>query len=182
MAQIIQGVMDTVVSSCTTCLLTFILFSRFVTNDVTNYFSIRFLRLIPGHHQTAHRDVRKPQIAWRTRQTLIRMHIEITEGVTKFNVFSVRGSVHRNTILTYIQQDATLHSLFYLETALHVSGGTSTHHRECIQLYLQHLVFVTPLLLPATIVAVSTKAYVCGCRQLSATTDVRKTRRRNYSF
>src|SRR5215475_10619210 len=31
----------------------------------------------------------------------------------------------------------------YLETALHVSGGTSTHHQERIQLYLQHLVFVT---------------------------------------
>jgi hypothetical protein len=35
----------------------------------------------------------------------------------------------------------------YLETALHVSGGTSTHHRERIELYLQHLAFVTPLLL-----------------------------------
>ena len=54
-------------------------------------------------------------------------------------------------ILIYIQQDATLHSLFYLETALHVSGGTSTHQQERIQLYLQHLVFVTPLLLPAAI-------------------------------
>ena len=41
---------------------------------------------------------------------------------------------------------------FYLETALHVSGGTSTHHQERIQLYLQHLVFVTPLLLSAAIV------------------------------
>jgi hypothetical protein len=37
----------------------------------------------------------------------------------------------------------------YLETALHVSGGTSTHHLERIQLYLQHPVFVTPLLLSA---------------------------------
>jgi hypothetical protein len=37
----------------------------------------------------------------------------------------------------------------YLETALHVSGGTITHHQERRQLYLQHLVFVTPLLLPA---------------------------------
>jgi hypothetical protein len=55
-------------------------------------------------------------------------------------------------ILIYIQQDATLHSLFYMETALHVSGGTSIHHQERIQLYLQHLVFVTPLLLPAAIV------------------------------
>jgi hypothetical protein len=55
-------------------------------------------------------------------------------------------------ILIYIQQDAKLHSLLYLETALHVSGGTSTHHQERKQLYLQHLVFVTPLLLPAAIV------------------------------
>ena len=38
--------------------------------------------------------------------------------------------------------------LLYLKTALHVSGGTSTHHQERIQLYLHHLVFVTPLLLP----------------------------------
>jgi hypothetical protein len=40
----------------------------------------------------------------------------------------------------------------YLETALHVSGGISTHHQERTQLYLQHLVFVTPLLLSAAIV------------------------------
>jgi hypothetical protein len=31
-------------------------------------------------------------------------------------------------------------------------GDTSTHHQERIQLYLQHLVFVTPLLLSATVV------------------------------
>jgi len=41
----------------------------------------------------------------------------------------------------------------YLETALHVSGVTSTHHQERIQLYLQHLVIVTRLLLPAAIAA-----------------------------
>jgi hypothetical protein len=40
---------------------------------------------------------------------------------------------------------------FYLETALRASGGTSTHHQERKQLYVQHLVFVTPLLLPAAI-------------------------------
>jgi hypothetical protein len=55
-------------------------------------------------------------------------------------------------ILVYIQQDATLHSLFYLESSLHDSGGTITHHQEHKQLYLQHLVYVTALLLPATIV------------------------------
>jgi len=47
----------------------------------------------------------------------------------------------------------------YLETALHVSGGTSTHHQERMQLYLQHLVFVRPLLLPAAIAAVDTVVY-----------------------
>jgi hypothetical protein len=40
----------------------------------------------------------------------------------------------------------------YMETALHVSGVTSTHHQERIQLYLQNLIFVTPLLLSAAIV------------------------------
>jgi hypothetical protein len=57
-----------------------------------------------------------------------------------------------NSIPNYIQQDATLHSLLYLETALHISGGTSTHYQERMHLYLQHLLFVTPLLLPAAIV------------------------------
>ena len=60
--------------------------------------------------------------------------------------------MHLKNILIYIQQDATLHSVLYLETALHVSGGTTTNHQERKQLYLQHLVFVTPLLLSAAIV------------------------------
>ena len=63
--------------------------------------------------------------------------------------FMLRYTYIASLILIYIQQDATLHSLFYLETALHVSGSTTTHHQERKQLYLQHLVFVTPLLLPA---------------------------------
>jgi hypothetical protein len=66
--------------------------------------------------------------------------------------FNVHGSVHRKNILIYVQQDATLHSLFYLKTALHISGGNTTHHQEHIQLYRQHLLFVTPLLLSAAIV------------------------------
>jgi hypothetical protein len=47
---------------------------------------------------------------------------------TEESVFNVHGSVHRKNILQYIHQDATLHSLFYLETALHVSGGTTTRN------------------------------------------------------
>jgi hypothetical protein len=40
----------------------------------------------------------------------------------------------------------------YLENALHVSGGTITKHQKRKLLYLQDLVFVTPLLLSAAIV------------------------------
>jgi hypothetical protein len=40
----------------------------------------------------------------------------------------------------------------HLETTLHVSVGTATYHQEHMQLHLQHLVFVTPLLLSAAIV------------------------------
>jgi hypothetical protein len=50
---------------------------------------------------------------------------------------------YSGNILIYIQQDAALHSLFYLETALHISVDTITHHHDRKQLYLQHLVFVT---------------------------------------
>jgi hypothetical protein len=74
---------------------------------------------------------------------------------------NVHGSVHRKTILIYIQQDAKLHSLLYLETTLHVSGGTITHHQEGKQLYLQHLAFVTPLLLSAVIVEELELVWVC---------------------
>ena len=57
-------------------------------------------------------------------------------------------------IFQYISNKMQLYTVYlYLETALHASGGTSTHHLERIQLYLQHLVFVTPLLLSAPIVA-----------------------------
>jgi len=50
--------------------------------------------------------------------------------------FYVYVSVHLNNILICIQQAATLHSLFYLETALHVSRGDITHQQERKQLYL----------------------------------------------
>ena len=49
----------------------------------------------------------------------------------------------------------------YLKTALHVSGVTTTHHQERKQLYLQHLVFVTPLLLSAAIVEKLELVWVC---------------------
>jgi hypothetical protein len=51
----------------------------------------------------------------------------------------------------------------YLETALNISAGTSARHQERIQLYLQHLVFVTTLLLSAAIVEELEPVSVC-CR------------------
>ena len=56
------------------------------------------------------------------------------------------------SIFQYISNKMQRYTVYlYLETALHVSGGTSIHHQECIQLYLQHLVIVTPLLISATV-------------------------------
>jgi len=46
------------------------------------------------------------------------------------------------SIFQYISNKMQRYTVYlYLETALQVSGGTSTHHHERIQLYLQHLVF-----------------------------------------
>ena len=57
------------------------------------------------------------------------------------------------SIFQYISNKMQCYTVYlYRETALHASGGTSTHHQERVQLYLQHLVFVTPLLLSAAIV------------------------------
>jgi hypothetical protein len=54
------------------------------------------------------------------------------------------------SIFQYISKKMQRYTVYlYLQTALHVSGGTLTHHQERIQLYLLHLVFVTPLLLSA---------------------------------
>jgi hypothetical protein len=92
-------------------------------------------------------------ICWSRHLKAIRPHRSYRQHVPPkcWNIlilFIVHWSVQLNNIPIYIQQDATLHRLFNLETALHVSGYTTTHHQERKQLYLQHLVFVTPLLLP----------------------------------
>jgi len=57
----------------------------------------------------------------------------------------------------------------YLKTSLLVSGGSTTHHQERIQLYLQHLVFVRPLLLAAAIVEEVEPVSVCCGRRTPPT-------------
>ena len=70
------------------------------------------------------------------------------------------------SIFQYISNKMQRYTFYlYLETALRVLGGTSTYHQERIQLYLQHLVFVTPLLLSGAIVEELEPVRVfCGCR------------------
>jgi hypothetical protein len=68
------------------------------------------------------------------------------------------------SIFQYISNKMQRYILYiYLETALHVSGGTSTHHQKSIKLYLQHLVFVRPLLPSAAIVEELELVWMC-CR------------------
>jgi hypothetical protein len=57
------------------------------------------------------------------------------------------------SVYQYISNKIQRYTVYlYLETALHVSSGSSTHHQEGKQLYLQHLILVTPLMLSAAIV------------------------------
>ena len=52
------------------------------------------------------------------------------EIIITLNVLYVHGTVHRNSVSINFQQDATIRNLFYLYTALRVSGGFSAHHQE----------------------------------------------------
>jgi len=57
-------------------------------------------------------------------------------------------------IFQYVSNKMQLYTVYlYLKAALHVLGGIPTLHQERIKLYLQHLLFVRPLLLPAAIAA-----------------------------
>jgi hypothetical protein len=89
----------------------------------------------------------KQAVTWR----YLSLALSLQYDKCPFRLVYLMDQLHVLYILICIQQDATLHSLSYLETALHVSGVTTTHHQERKKLYLQHLVFVTPLLLPAAI-------------------------------
>ena len=57
-----------------------------------------------------------------------------------FDIFPTRGNITQFT--------------YFRKTALHVSGGISTHHQEHAQLYLQYLVLVKPLLLRVSVAIV----------------------------
>jgi hypothetical protein len=68
-------------------------------------------------------------------------------------------SIFQCTCISNKMQRYTVY--LYLETAVHFSGGTPIHYQKRIQPYLQHLVFVTPLLLSAAIVEELELVSVC---------------------
>jgi len=74
----------------------------------------------------------------------------------KLLIINVQRSVHRKCIPSDIfpTRCNITQFIYFWKTALHISGGVSTHHQEHTQLYLQYLVLVKPLLLPAAIAAV----------------------------
>ena len=67
------------------------------------------------------------------------------------------------------------YTVYFWKTALHVSGGNYTHRQVHTQLYLQYLVLVKPLLLPAAIMEELELVWVwcgdcidlfwCGCNR-----------------
>ena len=74
--------------------------------------------------------------------------LTVTDGQTSCKIWNA------NKIKWYIPFDIfpKRYNVHFWKTALHVSGGISNHHQEHTQLYLQYLVLVKPLLLPAAIV------------------------------
>ena len=69
-------------------------------------------------------------------------------------MFNIQRSVRRKYIPfdIFTTRCNITQFIYFWKTTLHVSGGISTHHQEHIQLYLQRLVLIKPLLLPAAIV------------------------------
>ena len=64
----------------------------------------------------------------------------------------VQGSMHRKYVPKYNQQDAKLHSSFISVNCSTCFGWFPPPIIRNTKVYLQHLVFVKPLLLPAAIV------------------------------
>jgi hypothetical protein len=68
---------------------------------------------------------------------------------TRENFFLIKNTIC--AIFNIYPTRCNVTQFIYLETVLHVSGSIITHHQERKQLYLQHLLFVRPLLLSAAV-------------------------------
>jgi len=87
-------------------------------------------------------------LSWRSRNAYFGWYIHPSSGAHT-TVSTTSGICHTVTVTCRYRGGV----------GTHISGGTSTHHQERIQLYLQHLVFVTPLLLHAVIVEESERIF-----------------------
>jgi len=68
---------------------------------------------------------------WHNYSVLVRISFHFSAvNVSGHKCISTLRRHSSYTVLIYIQQDATLPSLFYMETAVHISGGNTTHHQE----------------------------------------------------
>ena len=65
----------------------------------------------------------------------------LIHNLTERADFYVHGTVHRNSVSISIQQDATIHILFHLQTFLHVSGGFPSIIRstKTVVTYIPHI-------------------------------------------
>jgi len=91
------------------------------------------------------RDLRLPQRYWWFIHSAMWHYVAVC-------LSTFRPDQNIFPLFQYISNKVQHYTVYlYPKTALHVSGGTSTHHQKRIQLYLQHLVFVRPLPLPAAI-------------------------------
>jgi hypothetical protein len=102
----------------------------------------------------------------RTSITLITYRVYLIEIIFYLTLillmWRIKWAPNSIPVYSYIQQDATLHSLFICGNCSTCFGWYSTHRRKRIQLYLQYPVFVTSLLLSASIVEELEPVWVCG--------------------
>jgi len=124
-----------------------------VRNDARDINVIWYLSLTKYSLHTA-----RPNYKTHPENSILRDNLTLSIKLTRLMFLTFMGPCII-IIFQYISNKMQRYTVYlYLETALHVSCGTSAHHQERIQLYLQHLVFVTPLLLPAPIAAGSSNS------------------------
>jgi hypothetical protein len=105
---------------------------QYISNKMQRY-TVYFICLhVSGDNTTHHQECKQPYLQHLVYVTPLLLPTDIVEGLKRSS----------NSSKSY--------TVYFI--CLHVSGDNTTHHQERKQLYLQHLVYVTPLLLPTDIV------------------------------
>ena len=133
--------------------------SRNIKNRCSIYiYDISSLRVKPIYrstfkHTLHYTPILKTKLSSKQKQPTYSCTIPTCLAVWATYTFGAKSTIKRNLFVNipiHIQQDATLHSLLYLETALHISGGTPPIIRSaysCIYSiwYLSHRYCYLPL-------------------------------------